>query len=206
MPLFITFEGGEGCGKSTQTRVLQGHLEKMAIPSIRIREPGGTSLGERVRHILKQSTQIQISALTELILFNASRSQLVGEVILPNLRAGKTVICDRFADSTVAYQSYARGLDITTVLNMNKIATQGLKPDLTILLDIAPEIGLSRKPEGVNDRFEKEKLAFHRKVRVGFLDLAAKEPDRWVVIDATLPRRKMAALIWDKVSERLNTK
>jgi dTMP kinase len=204
MPLFITFEGGEGCGKSTQTRVLQDKLEKLAVPSIRIREPGGTALGERVRYILKQSTQIQISALTELILFNASRSQLVSEVILPNLNSGKTVICDRFADSTVAYQSYARGLDITTVLNMNRIATQGLKPDLTILLDIAPEIGLSRKPEGANDRFEKEKLAFHRKVRVGFLDLAAKEPGRWVVIDATLPRRKIAGLIWDEVSERLN--
>jgi dTMP kinase len=203
MPLFITFEGGEGCGKSTQTRALQHKLEKLAIPSILIREPGGTALGERVRHILKKSTRIQISALTELILFNASRSQLVTEVILPNLKAGKSVICDRFADSTVAYQSYARGLDLDIVKDMNRIGTQGLKPDLTFLLDISPEIGLSRKPQGANDRFEKEKLAFHRKVRQGFLDFAAQEPQRWVVIDSTLPRPKIAGMIWDKVSERL---
>lgn len=205
MPLFITFEGGEGCGKSTQTRALQHKLKKLAIPSILIREPGGTALGERVRHILKKSTQIQISPLTELILFNASRSQLVGEIILPNLKTGKIVICDRFADSTVAYQSYARGLDLKTVLEMNNIGTQGLKPDLTFLLDISPEIGLSRKPQNANDRFEKEKLAFHRKVRQGFLDLAAKEPQRWVVIDSTLPRQKIAQMIWEKVNERLKS-
>jgi len=205
MPLFITFEGGEGCGKSTQTRALLHKLEKLAIPSILIREPGGTALGERVRHILKKSTQIQISALTELILFNASRNQLVSEVILPNLAAGKIVICDRFADSTGAYQSYARGLDLDIVKDMNRIGTQGLKPDLTFLLDIPPEIGLSRKPQDANDRFEKEKLAFHCKVRQGFLDLADQEPQRWVVIDSTLPRQKIAGMIWDKVSKKLKS-
>ena len=203
MPLFITFEGGEGCGKSTQTRALHLKLEKLAIPSILIREPGGTALGERVRHILKKSTQINISALTELILFNASRSQLVGEVILPNLKAGKIVICDRFADSTLAYQSFGRGLDLDIVRDINRIGSQGLKPDLTFLLDISPEIGLSRKPQNANDRFEKEKLAFHRKVRQGFLDVAAKDSQRWVVIDSTLPRQQIAAMIWEKVSNKL---
>jgi len=199
MSLFVTFEGGEGCGKSTQTRALHKTLKKFSLPSILIREPGGTALGERIRDILKKSTQIQISALTELILFNASRSQLVSDVILPGLQAGKIVICDRFADSSLAYQSYGRGLDLMTVREMNRLAAQDLKPDLTFLLDVSPELGLARKQAGANDRFEKEQLAFHHRVRAGFLEMAAQEPQRWVIIDAVLPRHKIAAIIVEQV-------
>jgi dTMP kinase len=203
MPLFVTFEGGEGCGKSTQTRALRKKLEILSFPAIFIREPGGTILGERIRHLLKRSTEIQISALTELILFNASRSQLVSDVIIPGLKNGKMVICDRFSDSTLAYQSYGRGLDRQTVLEMNRLATGDLKPDLTFLLDVDPEIGLKRKQMGANDRFEKEQLAFHRRVRAGFLEMAARESERWIVIDSDLPRQQIAAVIWDKLSQRL---
>jgi dTMP kinase len=203
MSFFITFEGGEGCGKSTQARALHRKLEKLAIPSLLIHEPGGTALGEKIRHLLKKSTEIPISSLTELILFNASRSQLVSEVILPGLTAGQIVICDRFSDSTLAYQSYARGLNIETVRNINRLASQGLVPDLTFLLDVSPVVGLARKKEGANDRFEKEKLDFHQKVRQGFLSLAAQEPQRWVVIDSTFSRENIASAIWQKVSQRL---
>jgi dTMP kinase len=203
MPLFITFEGGEGCGKSTQTRALQNKFKSAAIPSILLREPGGTIPGERIRRLLKQSNGIQISALTELILFNASRSQLVSDVIKPALKTGKVVICDRFYDSTVAYQYYGRGLDLQIVEQMNQLAAQGLKPDLTFLLDISPEIGLGRKMTGANDRFEQEQVAFHHRVREGFLEMAGRESQRWVVIDSMLPRAEITATIWKIVSERI---
>jgi dTMP kinase len=203
MTLFITFEGGEGCGKSIQSRTLYRKLEQLAIPAILIHEPGGTPLGEKVRYLLKQACQIPISPLTELMLFNASRSQLVKDVIQPNLIEGRMVICDRFTDSTLAYQSYGRGLDISTVKEINQIATGGLKPDLTFILDVPPEVGLSRKRANANDRFEKEQIAFHQKVRAGFFQLATEEPQRWYVIDATLPRNKVGGLIWEKLRQLL---
>jgi dTMP kinase len=203
MRLFITFEGGEGCGKSTQTKILHKKLNESQIPSILLREPGGTPLGEKVRNLLKRSTSIHISALTEMILFNASRSQLVSEIILPELQQGKIVICDRFTDSTIAYQYYGRGLNRASVLEMNRLASQSLKPDLTFLLDIDPQIGLSRKPGAANDRFEQEQLAFHQRVRQGFLAMAGEEPKRWVVIDSTLSRPAISNLIWEKISALL---
>jgi dTMP kinase len=200
MSLFITFEGGEGCGKSLQSRALHRKLAQLAIPSILIHEPGGTPLGERVRHLLKQACEVPISPLAELMLFNASRSQLVTDVIQPGLKEGKIVVCDRFSDSTLAYQSYGRGLDLDVVREINRLACQGLQPDLTFLLDVPPEVGLSRKKAGDNDRFELESVAFHRRVRQGFLYLAAAEPLRWIVIDSTLPRSRISGLIWEKVS------
>jgi len=203
MPLFITFEGGEGCGKSLQSRNLYRKLAKLAVPSILIHEPGCTPLGERVRYILKQACHIPVSPLTELLLFNASRSQLVEEVISPELKEGKIVICDRFTDSTVAYQSYGRGLELHMVKEVNRIASMGLKPDVTFLLDVPPEIGLSRKRPEANDRFEQETIAFHQRVRDGFLKLSAEEPGRWVIIDSTLPKDKISGLIWKKVTELL---
>jgi len=169
MPLFITFEGGEGCGKSLQSRKLYRKLTQSAVPAVLIQEPGGTPLGVKVRYLLKQACEVPVSPLTELMLFNASRSQLVQDVILPGLEGGKIVICDRFTDSTVAYQSYGRGLDLNTVKTINEIASRGLKPDLTFLLDVPPEIGLSRKRQQANDRFEKEAVEFHQRVREGFL-------------------------------------
>jgi dTMP kinase len=203
LSLFITFEGGEGCGKSLQTRALYRNLDRLAIPAVLVYEPGGTTLGERVRHILKQACEIPISPLSELLLFNASRSQLVNEVISPALQQGKIVICDRFSDSSIAYQSYGRGLDLNLVREINQIASQGLKPDLTFLLDVPPEVGLSRKKPAADDRFEKETLSFHRFVREGFLKLAAAEPQRWVVIDSTLSKNQIAGIIWEKTSRLL---
>lgn len=205
MSPFITFEGGEGCGKSTQARLLHQHLEQISVPSVLVYEPGGTPLGERIRYLLKQSRDISITPLSELLLFNASRSQVVAGVIQPALDEGKTVICDRFADSTVAYQHYGRGLDLDLVKEINRIASQGCQPDITFLLDVPPEVGLSRKRANARDRFEKEDLDFHRKVRQGFLKLADEEPGRWIVIDSTLSKPVIAGLIREKVARLMDT-
>jgi dTMP kinase len=203
MALFVTFEGGEGCGKSLQSKILYLKLSRLAFPALLIHEPGGTVLGEKIRYLLKKSCDIPVAPLSELLLFNASRSQLVADVIQPALTADQIVICDRFTDSTVAYQSFARGLDIKTVKRINAIASQGLKPDLTFLLDVSPEIGLARKKAGANDRFEKENLDFHHKVRQGFIELSKLDKHRWFVIDAALPAEEIKDIIWSLVMPRL---
>ncbi len=203
MKLFVTFEGGEGCGKTLQSKNLYLKMVKLAMPAILIHEPGGTPLGEKIRHLLKKSCDIPISSLSELLLFNASRSQIVADVILPALEEEKIVICDRFSDSTVAYQSFARGLDISTVEHVNGIACQGVIPDVTFLLDVPPEIGLARKRAGANDRFEQEDLDFHHRVREGFLKMAKQRPRRWVIIDATLPVKEIREIIWKRVSREI---
>ena len=202
MALFITFEGGEGCGKSVQARALHERLSQSAIPAVLTHEPGGTALSRKLGRWLKGAENTGISPLAELLLFNASRTQLVDEVIRPELEKGKVVICDRYADSTTAYQSYGRGLDLEMVTAINDIATGGLKPDLTILLDISAEEGLARKQR--RDRFEQEDIAFHQRVREGYLKLAASEPGRWLVIDAKQGKEKIAEIIWKKVSQLLS--
>ena len=202
MSLFITFEGGEGCGKSSQSRALYRRLSRLAIPVVLTHEPGGTPLGQKIGRWLKWE-RTDISPLTELLLFNASRAQLVAEIIQPKLKNGKTVICDRYADSTTAYQSYGRGLDLEIVKAINNAATRGLEPDLTVLLDIPAEAGLARKRAGKQDRFEGEALAFHRRVRGGYLKLAADDPERWLVVDASQSKRKIAQIIWQRVSQLL---
>ncbi len=203
MSLFITFEGGEGCGKSYQARVLFNKLTKLAIPVVLTHEPGGTPAGDRITRLLKWAKETDISPLTELLLFNASRAQLVEKVIRPALKKDKIVICDRFADSTVAYQGYGRGLNLKVITEVNNTATQGLKPDLTVLLDMPIEEGLARKDKQKADRFHKENLAFHRKVRNGFLKLAEAEPQRWLVIEAQQSRVKISQIIWERVSKIL---
>ena len=205
MSLFITFEGGEGCGKSVQARALHRKLSQLAIPVLLTHEPGGTPLGNKLGRWLKWTEDKDISPLTELLLFNASRTQLTAEAIRPNLEKGKAVICDRYADSTTAYQSYGRGLDLETVMVINDTATQGLKPDLTILLDMSAEEGLARKKARKQDRFEQEDLAFHQRVREGYLKLAAKESQRWLVVDASQSKRKIAQIIWQRVSQLLSS-
>jgi dTMP kinase len=200
MSLFITFEGGEGSGKSLQTRALYRKLNRLDIPAILIHEPGSTVLGEKLTRLLKWARSTSISPTTELMLFNASRAQLLDEVVRPALKTGKIVICDRFTDSTIAYQGYGRGIDIETIKKVNSLATGTLKPDLTMLLDISPEAGFARKTGQEPDRFEKEDRAFHRRVRKGYLKLAADEPRRWLVIDAALPKEKIKQMIWQKVS------
>ena len=202
MSLFITFEGGEGCGKSTQSRLLKEKLEQQNIPVVLTHEPGGTSLGTEIRKLLKRKRSSTISPQAELFLFAASRVQLVTELIRPALEETKVVICDRFTDSTLVYQGYGRGLDLTIVETVNNMATEHLKPDLTILLDMSPELGLARK-QSLKDRFELEDLSFHQRVREGYLKMAAAGPDRWLVIDACLPKRKVAGIIWDRVSKLL---
>ncbi len=202
MSLFIVFEGGEGSGKSTQAGALYKRLLKLAIPAALTHEPGGTPLGNRLAHWLKRTQDEDISPLTELLLFNASRSQLVNGIIAPGVEKGEIVICDRYTDSTTAYQGYGRGLDLNMVRTINNTATRGLKPDLVVLLDIPAEKGLARKEAKRRDRFEQEDIAFHQRVREGYLELAAGEPQQWLVVDATLPRAKIAEIIWEKV-ERL---
>jgi len=203
MALFITFEGGEGSGKTVQARALYRRLSRLAIPVLLVHEPGGTPLGRRLRHLLKRPKNADISPLSELLMFNASRAQLVDEVIRPGLEEGKVLICDRYADSTTAYQSYGRGLDLEIVDIINRAATRGLKPDLTVLIDIAVEEGLARKRTKGHDRFEQEDLSFHRRVRGGYLELAAKEPERWLVVDGTLPKTEIGGIIWNRVKPLL---
>ncbi len=204
MSLFITFEGGEGSGKSVQARALYRRLSQLAIPTLLTREPGGTPFGKKIGRWLKWTQDTNISPLTELLMFNASRSQLITEVIQPNLKKGKIVICDRYADSTTAYQGYGRGLDLEVVRAINSAATQGLKPELTVLLDIPAEEGLGRKRAKRQDRFERENIAFHHRVRDGFLKMAANEPGRWLVVDASQSKRKIAQIIWQRVSQLLS--
>ena len=202
MSLFITFEGGEGCGKSVQAKALYRRLSKSAIPVLLTHEPGGTTLGKKLARWLKWTDETDISPLTELLLFNVSRTQLIDEVIHPSLARGEIVICDRYADSTTAYQGYGRGLDLGTVTAINNAATQGLKPDLTVLLDMPAEAGLARK-KTKQDRFEQEELAFHQRVRKGYLKLAANDPQCWLVVDASQSKRKIAKIIWQRVSQLL---
>ena len=204
MALFITFEGGEGSGKTLQARALYRRLSQLAIPALLTREPGGTSLGKKLAGWLKWTQDAGISPLTELLMFNASRAQLVAEVIQPNLEGGKVVICDRYADSTTAYQSYGRGLNLELVKAINNAATQGLNPALTVLLDISAEDGLARKGDARHDRFEQADMAFHHRVREGYLKLAADDPERWLVIDASQSQAKVRQIIWQKVSQLLS--
>jgi dTMP kinase len=177
----------------------------LAIPALITHEPGSTLLGQKLRRWLKWTQDSGISPLTELLLFNAARSQLVSEVLKPSLDKGKTVICDRYADSTTAYQSYGRGLDREMVIAINNAATSSLTPDLTVLLDISPEAGLARKSGQRPDRFEQETVAFHRRVREGYLRLAEAEPQRFLVIDATKDKEEIAQIIWKKVISIIST-
>ena len=187
---FITIEGIEGSGKSTQMGLLSEHLEKKGMEVVALREPGGTALGDSIRSILLNSGGSKIVSEAELLLYEASRAQLVKLVIRPALEAGKTVICDRFTDSTVAYQGYGRGLDIDAINLINHSATGGLTPDVTLLIDLDPGEGLrrawsriSRKEGEKEDRFEKEDIPFHRRVRAGYLKIAGREPGRVKVIN-----------------------
>ena len=204
MRLFITFEGGEGCGKSTQARTLWRKLHQENVPAILTHEPGGTALGNEIRRLLKKRQGSHISPQAELFLFAASRVQLLAQIIRPALAEGRVVVCDRFAHSTLAYQGYGRGLDLTVIDTINNLATQNLKPDLTILLDTPPERGLARK-HSLKDRFELEDLSFHRRVREGYLKTAATDPDHWLVIDASLPKNKISKIVWEKVSQLLSS-
>jgi dTMP kinase len=204
MSLFITFEGCEGCGKSTQSRALKNRLARLSQPVLLIHEPGGTRLGTRISYLLKWAKDVSISPVAELLLFNASRAHLVETVIKPALNEGKIVICDRFTDSTLAYQGYGRGLELSMVKSVCETATQGLKPDLTILLDVPVSEGLRRKTAmGSHDRFEQTDRSFHQRVRDGYLTMAEEGPGRWLIVDGTQARTKIKEIIWQRVSQLL---
>lgn len=203
MALFVTFEGGEGCGKSTQSKALYRRVLKEGLPAVLTHEPGCTSLGTELRRFLKQDRGTEISPLAELFLFAASRAQLVTEIIRPSLERGTMVICDRYSDSTMAYQGYGRGLDLDSIQSININATGNLSPDLVILLDLPVEAGLSRKESVREDRFEMEDIAFHQRVRAGFLKMAANAPEQWLVVDGELPREEVERIVWERVSDML---
>ncbi len=208
---FITFEGPEGGGKTTQAEALAARLAVAGEAVDLTREPGGTWLGERIREVLLRRTGAgtpggpgtPVDPLTDAFLFNAARRQLVEEVIRPALESGTTIICARFADSTLAYQGYGAGVPLGTLRALADIATAGLIPDLTILLDLPVEAGLARKAPAEVTRFEAEfDLEFHRRVREGFLTLARDEPDRFVVVDATASVADVSAMIADAIERR----
>jgi len=185
---FLTLEGPEGAGKTVMADRLVGSLRADGIDALVTREPGGTELGEQLRDLLLARDGPALEPLVDAFLFNAARAQLVAEVIRPALAAGRTVVCARFADSTLAYQGYGSGVDLETLRGLARAATGGLMPDRTILLDLAPEVGLRRKAPDDQTRFEAAfDLAFHRRVRRGFLALAAEAPGRFAIVDADRP-------------------
>ncbi len=192
MSLFITFEGGEGSGKSTVLKTLAERLEKEGHPNITTREPGGTPIAEQIRNVILDKGNTAMDGRTEALLYAASRRQHLVEKVWPALKEGKLVLCDRYLDSSLAYQGGARGLGVDAVLGINMFATEGTFPDLTLLFDIEPSLGLARiaanKGREVN-RLDLEKMNFHVAVREAFHDLAKRYPDRYVIIDAskTLP-------------------
>jgi len=204
---FITIDGPDGGGKTTQAERLREHLVARGIRVLLTREPGGTWLGERLRDVLLARTSTSAAPtdpLSDALLFNAARRQIVGEVIRPAIESGTTVICARFADSTLAYQGYGAGVPLDRLRTLADVATDGLTPDLTILLDLPVEAGLARKAPGDVTRFEAEfDLAFHRRVRDGFLAIAREELGRVVVIDATADKDAVAAEIASVVDDRL---
>ena len=201
---FITFEGGEGAGKSTQLSRLAERLRANGATVLSLREPGGTPFGEKMRDVLKQPGSV-IRPAAEALLFAACRAQLVADVITPALAAGQVVLCDRFIDSTVAYQAGGRGLDRGLIESANRLACGPLRPDLTILLDLDPASGLGRasvRDQGQADRFEVLGANFHQQVRYVYHALAKEEPARFFVVDAARPAETIAEEIWHEITRR----
>lgn len=203
MGLFITFEGLDGSGKSTQLRHLAERLQRSGHPALLTREPGGTRIGEQIRQQILAPAHGEMAAIVEVLLFSAARAQLVGEMIRPRLDQGGIVICDRFADSTYAYQGYGRGLDMQQLQVITQSATNGLKPDITIFLDIPVTVALHRKrAASASDewnRLDAEEVTFHERVREGYHMLMAEEPERWISLDAQLDPDMLATQIWQRI-------
>lgn len=187
--MFITFEGPEGSGKSTQIKLLAAWLGEQGHSVLQTREPGGTPIGDQVRHVLHDVDNTAMASTTEILLYSASRAQIVAEVIRPKLVQNTLILCDRFYDSTFAYQGYGRGLDLESLRSITQFATDGLKPDLTLFLDIDVERGLARRVENDEEmnRLDLEAVEFHQRVRAGYHELMALEPERWIHVDADRP-------------------
>ena len=207
--LFITFEGGEGSGKTTQIGALSHHLRSTGREVVVTRDPGGTLIGKQIRALLLDRDHAHMAPNAELLLYQASRAQLVHEVVRPALAADRIVLCDRFTDSTVAYQGYGRRLDLDLIARLNTLATGGLRPDLTLLLDLDPVLGLARASQRMaerheqQDRIEEEVLAFHQRVRTGYQCIVAEDPGRVTVLDASAGMAEIADRIRGRVEEVL---
>lgn len=229
MAFFIVFEGGEGSGKTTQAGKLYNTLCKLKQRVRIVHEPGDTALGKALRGLIATPRQalftawkrglvpaspdsqltlgakdfwLPLTPQAELFLFEASRAQLVAEVIRPSLQNGISIICDRYIYSTMAYQGFGRQLDLKLIEHLNEVATGGLKPDLVVFLDMPPEAGLRRKTKAEEiNRFEEEEVAFHQRVREGYLKQAAADPQRWLMVDALLPRKQLSDIIWARVEK-----
>jgi dTMP kinase len=192
--MFISFEGPDGSGKTAQLDLLAEELLEMGFPIFKTREPGGTSIGDQIRATLLDLKNTAMVDRTEALLYQAARAQLVDEVIKPQLAAGRVVLCDRYADSTLAYQGFGHQNTVGSLEGIIHYATGGLKPDLTLLLDLAPEVGLERRQAaGGFDRLDAYDLEFHRRVRAGYLELSKMDPERWVTVDADRPFEEVQA-------------
>lgn len=210
MGYFITFEGVEGCGKTTQIRLLTEQLNALNFVTTLTREPGGCPIADKIRTILLDAENRAMSPMTELMLYAAARAQHINDIITPSLNIGNIVLCDRFCDATIAYQSFGRGIDRRTIDTLNAHACQGVAPDLTILIDCDPGIGLERARHRIEmtsgpreERFELEALAFHQRVQSGYRSLADSEPERFVIIDGTGTVEEIASKISAAVLARI---
>jgi dTMP kinase len=212
LSLFISFEGPDGSGKSTQIRLTAAYLEQQGYQVLLTREPGGTMIGNQIRQILHDVANDEMVAQAEVLLYSASRAQLVHQVIIPHLKQGGVVLSDRYADSTYAYQGYGRQIDFETLAVITRFATQDLRPDVTVYLDLDVEQGLKRKIAASNlgqgewNRMDQLDLAFHRRVQAGYLEMAQAEPTRWLVVDATLPIAQVHQTICSRLEELLRQK
>jgi len=205
--MFITLEGPDGGGKTSQVGPLADFLRQAGYRVLTTREPGGTPIGDRVRQILMDLGNVEMHPRTEILLFQASRAQLVEQVIRPHLAEGWVVLCDRYADSTLAYQGYGQGGDLHDLHALLDFATGGLKPDLTLLLDVDPGVGITRRKTGGGEwnRLDANTLAYHQRVRAGYHELAAQDPARWVMVDASLPpdevQRQLRQIVLSRLPE-----
>jgi dTMP kinase len=202
--LFVTFEGGEGSGKTTQLERLAVRLKAQGVEVLVTREPGGTPLAESIRGLLLDPEHVP-GPMAEALLMEAARAEVVAKVIRPALETGRVVLCDRYGDSTLAYQGAGRGLDSDLLASLNRAATGGLVPDLTLLFDLDPSTGVARREgsSGPLNRLDQEPIEFHRRVRAGYLELASREPLRFVVLDAALPADRLEDQVWKTVEGRL---
>lgn len=200
----VTFEGGEGCGKSTQTQLFCQFLKKENINYFMAREPGGTNFAEYIRMLVKDPTFEDKSVMSELLLFEAARSDVVEKIVKPTLKSGSVMVLDRFYDSTLAYQGYGRQMDKDMINYLNEVATGGIVPDLTFYLKISPELAFERKKGNELDRFELAGLEFHKRVEQGFDEIAKDNPERYVIIDASQDRNEVQKQIKQAFLERYN--
>lgn len=197
--LFIVFEGVEGSGKSTQSMLLSSRLKSEGLLTRLVREPGSTKTGEKIRNLILDHEELQ--PLSELFLFSAARSELIHNEIIPTLETNSIVVCDRYIYSSLAYQGYAKGLNLEIIFQINSIATSHIEPDIVFLLDIEPESSFARKKSDSKDRFEKESMAFHNEVRKGYLSLSKSNQELWTVIDGGKSQEDISEIIWQKVQK-----